>query len=145
MQKQENTKKTNSHLLEESRQLILDFNKLKQLGKLEQDLLPVIVQDANNFDVLLLAYTNRLALEESIKTKQAVFWSTSRNQLWIKGAVSGDYLDMVEIRVNCEQNSLLYLVTRRTGKTCHTKDAKGLHRPSCFYRQLNKDQLDFIP
>merc|ERR1711879_88323 len=63
-------------------------------------------------------------------------WSTSRKELWIKGKTSGDYLDLVEVRCNCEQNSLLYLVRPRRTGACHTKDSKGRTRRSCYYRRL---------
>merc|ERR1719330_425027 len=56
--------------------------------------------------------------------------------LWIKGETSGDFLDLVEVRVNCEQNSLLYLVRPRRTGACHTRDASGLTRVSCYYRKL---------
>ena len=122
-------------VLEEGSQFLLDFSKLSALT---DEVVPAVVQDAASGEVLLLAYVNMLALEESLKTKQAVFWSTSRRSLWVKGASSGDYLDLLEIRINCEQNSLLYLVSRRTGAACHTVDAaSGKHRSTCFYRRLH--------
>ena len=79
----------------------------------------------------------------SLKTGIATFWSTSRNELWIKGATSGDTLEIVDIRVNCEQNSLLYLV-RMTGGVCHTKDAQGRTRKTCYYRSLKNGKLSFV-
>jgi len=63
--------------------------------------------------VLILAYANETALRETLAQRVCVLWSTSRKQLWIKGATSGDYLDLVSVLVNCEQNSLLYLVSPR--------------------------------
>ena len=75
-----------------------------------------------------------LALKETFSTRQAVLWSTSRNELWRKGATSGDVLDLVEVRVNCEQNSVLYRVIPRKGGVCHTKDATGQARQTCYYR-----------
>ena len=81
----------------------------------------------------------------TIKTGHATFWSTSRNELWEKGATSGDVLEIVEIRVNCEQNSLLYLV-RPLGKgACHTKDKNGVARSSCYYRKLVEGKLEKLP
>ena len=62
-------------------------------------------------EVILVAYTNRQAFERSIQTRIVTFWSTSRNELWIKGEESGHLFEMVEVRVNCEQNSVLYLST----------------------------------
>jgi phosphoribosyl-AMP cyclohydrolase len=73
--------------------------------------------------VLYLAYATQEALSETLRTRRAVLWSTSRNELWRKGETSGDVLDLVEVRVNCEQNSLLYRVRPRTGGAC-----QGQHR-----------------
>merc|ERR1712050_245158 len=79
---------------------------------------------------------NRLALMETLRTKICTLWSTSRNELWVKGKTSGDFLDLVEIRCNCEQNSLLYMVRPRRTGACHTKDSSGSSRRSCYYRRL---------
>ena len=74
-----------------------------------------------------------------------MLWSTSRDELWHKGASSGDWLDLVEVRVNCEQNSLLYRVRPRTGGVCHTKDADGRARERCYYRRLvSAQQLEHV-
>ena len=75
----------------------------------------------------------------------ATFWSSSRNELWIKGKTSGDYLEIHEIRVNCEQNSILYKVRPKGKGACHTKNASGRSRPGCYYRKLNADgTLEFV-
>jgi phosphoribosyl-AMP cyclohydrolase len=74
----------------------------------------------------------------------AAFWSTSRDELWVKGATSGDTLELVEVRVNCEQNSLLYLVKPLGQGACHTKGADGQARPSCYYRRIKDGRLQFI-
>lgn len=131
--------KTNmSKELEEGSQLCLDFSKLKKIAMGTEDVIPVVVQHADTLEVLILAYVNELALAETIKRQVAVFWSTSRNELWIKGATSGDFLHLVNIRVNCEQNSLLYLVRPVTANSCHT------NRSGCYYRQLENNKLSFI-
>jgi phosphoribosyl-AMP cyclohydrolase len=91
---------------------------------------------------LILAYANEAAFEHTLKTKIATFWSTSRNELWIKGATSGDFLNLVEVRVNCEQNSLLYLVRPAGAGSCHTKDASGMARSGCYYRRIAGGQLE---
>lgn len=122
--------------LEEGTHLTLDFKKLRKVARTEQDVIPVVLQHAENGDVLFIGYANELALAETFKTKQAVLWSTSRNELWRKGATSGDVLDVVEVRVNCEQNSVLYRVVPRRGGVCHTKDVDGNARPTCYYRRL---------
>ena len=100
----------------------------------------MVVQNAITGDVLLLAYGNKESIEASLKEQKAFFWSTSRNELWCKGESSGDYLDLLEIRVNCEQNSLLYRVIPRTGGVCHTQDREGKTRKSCFYRRIEREE-----
>ena len=86
--------------------------------------------------------STRAALRYTLEHGVATFWSTSRNELWVKGATSGDTLQIVEVRVNCEQNSLLYLV-RPLGKgACHTKDAAGNTRECCYYRRIAGDHLE---
>mmetsp|Transcript_3060 Transcript_3060/g.3422 ORF Transcript_3060/g.3422 Transcript_3060/m.3422 type:complete len:126 (-) Transcript_3060:7-384(-) len=116
--------------LEEGSEFILDWHKLKKVAACESPVVPVVVQHADTMEVLIVAYANEQAFVESFRRKICVLWSTSRNKLWIKGETSGDVLDLVEMRVNCEQNSLLYLVRPcRTG-ACHTKSPEGSSRPS---------------
>ena len=124
--------------LEYGTTLALDFTKSQQVAQCG-NILPVVVQHADTGLVLIVAYTNQVALQESIRQNIAIFWSTSRNELWIKGATSGDYLDLVDIRVNCEQNALLYRVRPRTGGVCHAKNTQGQAHETCFYRSLNSD------
>jgi len=135
--------------LENGNVLMLDFDKLVKAAGCGVPVMPVGVQDADTNELLIIAYANELALEHTIKTGNATFWSTSRNELWEKGATSGDVLKIVEIRVNCEQNSLLYIVRPERKGACHTKNEKGETRKSCYYRKLisGKNQLlelDFI-
>ncbi len=121
--------------LEEGTRAKLDFAKLRKVAETGQDVLPVVLQHADSDEVLFIGYANELALRETLRLRQAVLWSTSRNELWHKGATSGDWLDLVDVRVNCEQNSLLYRVRPRAG-VCHTKDATGSARRQCYYRVL---------
>jgi phosphoribosyl-AMP cyclohydrolase len=130
--------------LEEGSTLQLDFTKLQKIGKTGAEVVPVVVQDADTRDVLVVAYANQLALEKTLETGIATFWSTSRNELWIKGATSGDTLKIDEVRVNCEQNSLLYLVRMMGGGVCHTRDAQGRTRPTCYYRVLKDGKLQLV-
>ena len=123
-------------VLEEGREFLLDWQKLKKVAACESPVVPVCVQDADTMQVLIVAFANEQALMETFERKVCVLWSTSRNKLWIKGETSGDVLDLVEVRVNCEQNSLLYLVRPRRTGACHTKDAEGATRPSCYYRKV---------
>ncbi|MBN1305356.1 MAG: hypothetical protein JXA13_13040 [Anaerolineales bacterium] len=137
-------KKLAPNQLEESSQLQLDFKKLRKVGQAKEAVLPVAVQHAETGVVLLIGYVNQAALDYTIKNKIAAFWSTSRDELWIKGATSGDSLEVVEIRVNCEQNSLLYLVRTLGAGACHTKDKKGRTRMSCYYRRLRNSRLELV-
>ena len=131
--------------LEKGTLLSLDFSKLNQIGSAGHPVLPVVVQDSDSGEVLIIAYANEEALRETLKRKEAVFFSTSRNELWHKGATSGDTLSLVEVRVNCEQNSLLYLVRPQGEGACHTKNEEGVARSSCYYRSIDFDgDLRFI-
>ncbi|MBI5814929.1 MAG: phosphoribosyl-AMP cyclohydrolase [Nitrospinae bacterium] len=117
--------------LEEGSSLSLDFEK-------RGGLLPVIAQDASDGSVLMLGYVNREALDETVRSGVAVFWSTSRGALWKKGETSGDYLKMVDIYVDCDQDALIYVVAPQGAGACHTKDPKsGAARKSCFYRKID--------
>jgi phosphoribosyl-AMP cyclohydrolase len=122
--------------IETTLSLSLDFKKLQNLSS---DIIPVVIQDAETKEVLILAYTNQLAFEKTISSKTVTLWSVSRNELWIKGKTSGQYLTLIEAKVNCEQNSLLYLVKPQDQGACHTKDSKGFFRKSCFYRSITSD------
>ena len=124
--------------LEEGDELQLDFGKLRKVAQGEADVIPVAVQHADTKEVILVAYTNRPAMEEAVAKRTAIFWSTSRNELWEKGKTSGQTFDLVEVRVNCEQNSLLYKVRPRAGGICHTRNVHGAPR-NCYYRMLNMD------
>lgn len=125
--------------LEEGSQLSLDFTKLRKVASGREDVIPAVAQDAATGEVLILGYANRLALETALRERKAVFWSTSRNELWIKGLTSGDYLELLEVRVNCEQNSLLYKVRPAGQGACHTKGADGRSRSGCYYRRIRPD------
>jgi phosphoribosyl-AMP cyclohydrolase len=132
--------------LEEGTEPQLDFAKLRMIAERDQHVIPVVLQDADTGEVLYVAYANELALRETLRTRRAVLWSTSRNELWRKGETSGDVLDLVEVRVNCEQNSLLYRVHPRAGGACHTRDAGGHSRRACYYRRLGESgtALEFV-
>ena len=131
---------------ETSPTLSLDFGKLAAVAACG-GCLPVAIQDADTREFLLLAYTNELAMREAFRKRRLVLWSTSRNELWEKGATSGARFELVEARVNCEQNSLLYLVRpiaadgspARTG-ICHTRNAAGAPR-NCYYRRIDLNTL----
>jgi phosphoribosyl-AMP cyclohydrolase len=100
----------------------IDFNK-------RNGLLPVVVQDRKTRDILMLAYINKEALDHTIKTGNAHFWSTSRNKLWMKGEESGNVHVVRKILVDCDCDAVLYVVDAELN-TCHT----GLR--SCFHNIL---------
>ena len=131
--------------IEEAQTLQLDFTKTTQIAAAGHQVIPAIAQDVRTGVVLIVGYANAQALEASRRSGLATFFSTSRGELWVKGATSGDFLDLVEIRVNCEQNSVLYLVRPRLGSACHTKQPDGRNRYSCFYRKLGAGEaLEFL-
>jgi phosphoribosyl-AMP cyclohydrolase len=118
---------------EHTKELLLDF------GPDGRTLLPVVTQDSRTKDVLILAFVNREAFEETRRSGYATYWSRSRNELWKKGLTSGDMLKVDEIRINCEQNSLVYLVTPQGKGACHAKQPDGLPYKSCYYRRIEAD------
>ena len=138
--------------LEESSELKLDFTKLEKVGKQVADtraagsaacdpgVIPVAVQNADTKEVILVAYTNEFAMKESFAKRKLILWSTSRNKLWFKGETSGETFDLLEAYVNCEQNSLLYVVRPNRGGICHTKNKAGAPR-NCYYRKIDFDTL----
>ncbi len=122
--------------LEEGLGANLDFDKVAKIGKAGHQVVPVVLQDVDSSEVLFIGYSNKEAYEATLERKAAVLYSTSRQEIWHKGATSGDQLTVVEVRVNCEQNSLLYLVRKVGAGACHTKDQNGNTRPSCYYRKV---------
>lgn len=114
-------------------------------GEEGKTLIPVVTQDYTTKEVLILAFANRQAFETTLETGYATYWSRSRDELWTKGKdESGNRLIIKEIRVNCEQNSLLYLIEKENGGACHVKDNNGTAYSGCFYRRLEKNNLQFI-
>lgn len=129
-------------MIEETNELMLDFDKLGKISP-ENQVIPVAVQNMNTKEVILVAYVNETALKESIRLRKAVFWSTSRNKLWFKGAdESGNTFTLHHIFVNCEQNSLVYQVTPDKGNICHTS-YNGVAN-NCYYRELDMDTMKLI-
>ena len=130
-----------TNTLEEGVALTLDFEKLLKIG--DSHVIPCAVQNADTQEVILVAYVNDQALAKAIETRSAGFWSTSRTELWEKGKTSGETFDLLEVRVNCEQNSLLYLVRPRHGGICHTKNEAGEPR-NCYYRRLDLETGELV-
>ncbi|MCL2792062.1 MAG: phosphoribosyl-AMP cyclohydrolase [Spirochaetaceae bacterium] len=123
---------------EYTNELLLDF------GKDGKNLLPVVTQDAETKEVLILSFVNLEAFEETTRSGYATYWSRSRNELWKKGKTSGDMLKIVEVRVNCEQNSLLFLVKPEGKGACHAKKKNNMPYTGCYYRKINNNKLEFI-
>lgn len=96
-----------------------------------QDLIPAVVQDARTRDVLMVAWMNAEALQRTRETGEAHFWSRSRRELWHKGATSGNIQKVREIRVDCDEDTLL-LIVDPAGPACHTGER------TCFYRGLEE-------
>ena len=95
-------------------------------------LVPAVVQDASTLQVLVLAFMNEESYRLTRETGQAWFWSRSRQELWHKGDTSGHVLNVRQVLINCEENSLLLLVDP-IGPTCHTNNV------SCYYREIEAD------
>ena len=96
-------------------------------------LVPAIVQEAASGRVLMLAYVNEEAWERTLATGKAHYWSRSRNKLWLKGESSGHVQLVREVRIDCDGDTVLFLVEQRGGAACH----KGY--ASCFFRRVGED------
>lgn len=92
----------------------------------DSGLIPVIAQEAETGEVLMLAWMNASAVARTLETGRVTYWSRSRQAFWVKGETSGHIQELVELRVDCDRDGLLALV-RQTGPACHT------NRRSCFY------------
>ncbi len=97
----------------------------------EQGLVPAIVQDATTQQVLMMAWMNAESLRQTLDTGETVFWSRSRGEIWHKGATSGNVQRVVDLRVDCDGDTLLCLV-EAAGPACHTGEA------SCFFRTASE-------
>ena len=93
-------------------------------------LIPAIAQDYESGEVLMLAYINREAWEATLKTGTATYFSRSRQKLWVKGESSGNVQQIREIRIDCDDDTVIYKVRQIGGAACHTG-----HR-SCFYKKV---------
>ena len=96
-------------------------------------LIPAIVQDSQTHEVLMMAWMNAESLQKTQESRETWFWSRSRQELWHKGATSGNLQKVVEIRVDCDADTLLVLV-EPAGPACHTGET------SCFYRVLGEGE-----
>ncbi len=104
----------------------------------DQGLIPAIAQDAENGDVLMLAWMNADAVTRTLATGRVTYWSRSRQAFWIKGESSGHEQQLVEMRLDCDRDCLLLRV-RQTGPACHT------NRRSCFYTAVrDRDEFEIL-
>jgi phosphoribosyl-AMP cyclohydrolase len=101
-------------------------------------LVPVIVQDDETREVLMLAYMSREAWLRTLETGKATYWSRSRNELWVKGETSGHVQLVKEILVDCDSDTLLLKVHQVGGAACHTG------YKSCFYRRVINEKTEII-
>ncbi len=108
----------------------LDFNK-------GNGLIPVVVQDYKSKKVLMLAFTNIEALEKTLSTGYAHYWSRSRKKLWMKGETSGNTQKVKQILVDCDHDSLLFIVEQK-GNACHTGKETCFHNKLADAKQLKK-------
>ncbi|MDP6407573.1 MAG: phosphoribosyl-AMP cyclohydrolase [Alphaproteobacteria bacterium] len=103
----------------------------------DQGLIPAIAQQHDSGEVLMMAWMNRQALEQTITTGRVHYWSRSRQKLWAKGESSGQVQTLIEARLDCDGDTLLLLVDQ-TGVACHTG------RRNCFFRALREGGLETI-
>ncbi|MBN1662003.1 MAG: phosphoribosyl-AMP cyclohydrolase [Deltaproteobacteria bacterium] len=104
----------------------------------DNGLIPVIVQDDETKDILMLAYMNREAWLKTLETGKATYWSRSRKQLWVKGETSGNMQMVKEICIDCDEDTVLLKVDQIGGAACHT----GYR--SCFYRKLVDGRIEIV-
>ena len=110
------------------RMIELDFEK-------QGGLVPAIVQDADDGTVLMVAYMNEASFKHTLETGKATYWSRSRNELWVKGESSGNVQEVVEVLVDCDEDTVLLKVRQGGGAACHV----GYR--SCFYRTVQDGEL----
>src|SRR2546427_7751049 len=101
-------------------------------------LVPAIAQDAATGQVLMMAWMNREAFEETLRTRRAVYFSRSRNKLWRKGEESGNVQEVREVFIDCDADTILLRVNQIGGAACH----EGY--PSCFFRKVDGDKLTVV-
>ena len=109
----------------------LDFEK-------QDGLVPVVVQDAGDGTVLMVAYMNAEALDKTLETGRATYWSRSRSSLWVKGESSGNVQEVEELLVDCDNDTVLLKVRQTGGAACH----EGYR--SCFFRRAASGKLEVI-
>jgi len=109
----------------------LDFNKTGGL-------IPAIAQDYETGEILMLAYMNQESWEATLTTRKATYWSRSRQELWVKGLTSGNVQHVKEIRIDCDDDTILLKVQQVGGAACHTG-----HR-SCFFKKVENGDIKIV-
>jgi phosphoribosyl-AMP cyclohydrolase len=112
---------------------MIDLDFAKQGG-----LVPVVVQDAEDGAVLMLAYMNELAFRKTLETGKATYWSRSRNELWVKGESSGNTQEVTDVLVDCDLDTVVLKVKQHGGAACH----EGYR--SCFFRRLREGEPEIV-
>ncbi|HIH40639.1 MAG TPA: phosphoribosyl-AMP cyclohydrolase [Halobacteria archaeon] len=120
---------TGSNDSENSEKFWIDFSKQPD------GLIPAIVQDADTNEVLMMAYMNEEALKKTMTTRKAHYWSRSRKKLWLKGEESGNFQTVKDIRIDCDEDTILLIVEQK-GCACH------LGYKSCFFRNIDGDIVE---
>ena len=121
---------TSQHEIEQGTRFVPKFD--------SHGLLSAIAVDASSREVLMLAFMDQAALDKTLETGLAHFHSRSRGRLWLKGESSGNVLKIEEIRVDCDQDALILIVSP-AGPACHTGEV------TCFYRRMNDGALERLP
>lgn len=111
---------------------------LDQIQWNDQGLVPVITQDAGSGRILMQAWCNREALQTSVSEGRAVYWSRSRSKLWRKGEESGMVQKLVEVLLDCDNDSICFRVEQVGGIACHTG------RESCFFKKLTNENWESV-
>jgi len=112
-------------------------NVFENLKLNEQGLIPVIVQEYESGDVLMMAYMNKESLGLTLKNKKDCFYSRSRQKLWLKGETSGHFQEVRELYLDCDNDTILVKVDQVGGIACHTG------RRSCFYKRVDLEMAEF--
>ena len=133
-----NDQPTFKNLEKASKGEAFDWNALKHKLKFDDNgLIPAIAQQYDSKEVLMMAWMNLQALEETLKTGRVCYWSRSRQNYWRKGESSGQIQQLKGLRIDCDGDTLLLLVDQ-TGPACHTG------RQSCFYTAVKDDQAEIL-
>ena len=106
---------------------------LEEIKFNERGLVPVVTIEAETSELLMVAWANKEAISATVEEKRAVYWSRSRSKIWRKGEESGNVQKLVEIRLDCDNDTVCYIVNQIGGAACHTG------RKSCFFKRLCSD------